>query len=366
VPAPQPIAVPAPATFAKPLRFFPAVNLRTARKTCNRTAWALFTFLAATTVAAVIIGAIADIVSPGLTDKPGSISMVLSSLAQYGVGVPLCLLIFHFVPKHPPQPRPDEPDAHMRIGRWLLIFLMGFPIMFGGNIVGQLVSNLLSLGKYGNVLDDAMSTGSSEFVPFDFAVESVVAVILAPCFEELIFRKMLIDRLRVYGEKLAIFMSGLLFCLMHTNTYQTFYTFGWGLLWAYIYTRTGKVQYTIAMHAATNFVGGVVGPLIVSGADLSAFDNLNTDDSNAIMDAISRSGPGLAIIGAYFLAIIGLSIAGLVMLIRKRREFFIKPAEQDLAPGNRVRVVLGNPGMIVFVALTALMTFGAPIVAAFS
>ncbi|WP_158275771.1 CPBP family intramembrane glutamic endopeptidase [Bifidobacterium catulorum] len=359
--------VAAPKALAKPLRFFPAVNLRTARKAFNRTGWALLVFLAATMVGAVILGVIAEIVSPGITNKSGSsINMGLSSLAQYGIGVPLCLLVFRSAPSHPPRPGRDDPGSAFGPGRWLAIFLMGFPIMYGGNLLGQLVSNLLSMGKYSNILDDAMSTGSSEFVLLDFTVESMVAVILAPCFEELIFRKMLIDRLRVYGEKIAILMSGLLFCLMHTNTYQTFYTFGWGLLWAYIYTRTGKVQYTIAMHAATNLMGGVVGPLLMSGLDFSAFDNLNTDDSAAVMDALARSGPALAVFGVYLLVILGLIIAGLVLLIRKRREFFTRPAGLDLAPGNRLRVVLGNPGMVAFIVVTTIWTLGAPIAAAFS
>ncbi|WP_165777236.1 CPBP family intramembrane glutamic endopeptidase [Bifidobacterium primatium] len=352
---------------AKPVRFFPAVNLRDARKAFNRVGWALFAFLIATGVAARIIGIIARQISPGITDSSGSAaSLLLASLAQYGVGVPLCLLLFRLAPQYPPQPRPDEPDARPGIKRWLMLFLMGFPIMYGGSIIGQLVSNLLSMGKYSNVLDDLSGDAGGTTGAVDFAVQSLVVVILAPCFEELIFRKMLIDRLRIYGEKIAIFTSALLFCLMHTNTYQTFYTFGWGLIWAYIYTRTGRLRYNIALHSSANLVGGVIGPLILMNLDTSALDNVDWNDSQAAVEALARSAPALAVIGVYLLAIIGLAITGLVLLIAKRKEFFIKQSELELAPRNRVRVMLGNPGMIVFVTLTVLATFGAPVIAAFS
>ena len=67
--------------------------------------------------------------------------------------------------------------------------------------------------------------------------------------EEFIFRKMVIDRIWQYGEKIAVVTSALIFALFHINLFQFFYALGIGLIFAYVYLRTGKLRYTIIMHA---------------------------------------------------------------------------------------------------------------------
>ena len=53
------------------------------------------------------------------------------------------------------------------------------------------------------------------------------SVVLAPVMEELIFRKVLIDRTIVYGDKAAVVLSGLLFGVFHGNFHQFFYASDW-------------------------------------------------------------------------------------------------------------------------------------------
>ena len=87
---------------------------------------------------------------------------------------------------------------------------------------------------------------------------SVVIHCSRQAVEELIFRKFLIDRTYRYGEWTAILTSGLMFGLSHGNLAQFFFTTLIGGLLAYIYIRTGKIWYTIALHMTLNLATSVV------------------------------------------------------------------------------------------------------------
>ena len=76
--------------------------------------------------------------------------------------------------------------------------------------------------------------------------------------EEIAFRKLIIDRTVQFGEKNAVLFSAMIFGLMHGNFYQAFYAFGIGLVFGYIYTRSGKIRYTIILHIIFNLICGVL------------------------------------------------------------------------------------------------------------
>ena len=52
--------------------------------------------------------------------------------------------------------------------------------------------------------------------------------------------------------------SAALFMLMHGNVIQYPYAFAVGLVFAWIYYKTGSLLSTILLHAAVNFIGGVL------------------------------------------------------------------------------------------------------------
>ncbi len=80
--------------------------------------------------------------------------------------------------------------------------------------------------------------------------------VLAPIFEEFLFRKLLLDRISAYGDGIAAFLSAFLFGVVHCNLYQFFYAFLLGLLFAYVYLHTERLRYGILLHAAFNFFFG--------------------------------------------------------------------------------------------------------------
>ncbi len=80
-------------------------------------------------------------------------------------------------------------------------------------------------------------------------------VVVAPIFEEILFRKIICVGLLKKGKSpvFAIVMSALLFALIHFNIHQGILAFILGLLFACVIYRTGKLVYTILMHFVFNF-----------------------------------------------------------------------------------------------------------------
>ncbi|WP_101615775.1 CPBP family intramembrane glutamic endopeptidase [Bifidobacterium margollesii] len=338
-------------------RSFPTVNLQWTRKAFSRIGWAVLALLLITNVAASIFAEGLNAVFPGLTGN-GSVQLLLSAVPQYLIALPITLAILNTLRPMPPRPVAGDPDARPGVGRYLSFFVMGVPIMMVGSLLGSVISDMLSAGQASNALDEVASDNSIGGIILQF----VVFVVLAPLVEEYVFRKQIIDRTRVYGEGLSIIFSALIFGLMHANFYQFFYAFGWGLLWGYVYMRTGRVRYTIGLHALVNLLGGIVSPMVLDGLNSVAWTVLETGTAHERQAVLRESWPVMVALAVYILAMIALFVAGVVLLIIRRRGFVLRPAPQELLPGNRARIAFGNAGVVVFVVLTVMVMLIVPVI----
>lgn len=70
--------------------------------------------------------------------------------------------------------------------------------------------------------------------------------------EEVIFRRLLLDRIRIFGDGAAILIGGAAFGLFHGNLNQTLYAFALGAIFTAIVLMTNRIRYTIAIHMVIN------------------------------------------------------------------------------------------------------------------
>ena len=79
-------------------------------------------------------------------------------------------------------------------------------------------------------------------------------VVLAPIFEEIIFRGLVFSTLRAkFGFFVSMIGSGMIFALAHGYGPMAFLTVFWsGLLWAWLYERTGSLVPGMCAHAINN------------------------------------------------------------------------------------------------------------------
>ena len=253
--------------------------------------------------------------------------MVLCIIFMYPLALFLYWLILQMVPK-----ARQNWTYPMGVGRFLGWFVICMGGVYFGNLIGQLLMAVVSA-----ITGQPMVNQVEEMI-MDMSLWAVIlsAVILAPIMEELIFRKLVLDRLAGYGPAVAMVVSALVFGLAHGNFYQFFYAFLLGLIFAYIYLRTGKVRYSMMLHMMVNFCGSVIPILLLRVAD--------ENEVAAILASVTQ----LTFMGVFMLG-------GLILFICKWKEI------KTYVHGNTVRgwrrYLITSPGMILLYACCVVLFF---------
>lgn len=258
----------------------------------------------------------------------------------YAVAIPIGLLIIKGLPAQKPE------DNKLPFRSLLAYIPVCMFLMYAGNIIGTMLSMILSFGQAENgVVDLAMDSNP---------LKILVMVILAPLMEELVCRKLIIDRTRQYGEKVAVVLSALIFGLLHQNFFQFFYAFALGLVFAFIYLRTGRLRYPVLIHAFVNFLGSVVAPWVLSLFDIAALENMDPNmPLEEMTELLLRILPGFTVYMLYASLLMGFSVFGLVLFIIKLRRVKWYPTTLPLPKGTAFNTVYLNVGMILYVLLCA-------------
>lgn len=310
--------------------------LKPVRKVFSRIGIALSVFLAVAAALQALWFSVPALSEPGW-------SMWIGTFApMYLIGVPVGLLLLKPLSAKAPQ------DHRLDAKDFMVFLLISFCIMYAGNLIGTFLSYILSGGTAENALMD--------FAMDNNPLKILFVVILAPLIEEYLFRKQLIDRTRSYGEKTAVFLSAFTFGLFHLNLFQFFYAFGLGLVFAYIYVRTGRLRYSTILHSIINFLGSVAAPYILTQVDLEALESIDvTATTEEIMALYAGMMPGLAFYLLYAMVLLGLSITGLVFLILKSRKLVWRDADDQIPKGKVIQSVYWNTGMVLFILLCVSM-----------
>jgi membrane protease YdiL (CAAX protease family) len=247
-------------------------------------------------------------------------------------------------------PKQDEP-AKISFKTLLMLFCACYFLMYVGAQIGNTVSFAIS----GFLGYDITSTALSLADELPVWCSLLLLVILAPITEELLFRKVIIDKTAIFGDKTAIFISALIFALFHGNFYQFFYAFLVGMLFAYVYIRSGKITISIILHMILNFFGGVLQPLVLEKLQrvMEFMDNF-TSNSEGVDNYIELilQDPGIiiefAILELYSVGLIAIVICGLIYLIQNAKRLLLRKGELQIPKGSGISVAFGNPGMFFF------------------
>ncbi len=312
-----------------------------ARKFFSRVGTSYFVLIVLMVAAVTATDLIVATLAPRALARFPALYWVINFLPQYLLAMPVCFLILRRLPAM--QIRPNR----LGTAGWMRMLCISLFILEAGAILGNLFCRLL--GRItplpmGSGVTDLMSTGNL-WVVFLFSV------VLAPILEELLFRKALIDRTIVFGDRTAILLSGLLFGLVHGNFYQFFYAFGLGCLFAYLYIRTGKIRHTITFHMIANFLGGFVGTALERVVENSAASNSYYGFLTALL---SHFGV-LLVLALLELAALVLAVVGLVLFILRFRRRILLPGEYTMPAGQTGKALFGNVGMILFLAASAYL-----------
>lgn len=281
----------------------------------------------------IIALAVIKVTNPALMENDW-FTITISTLPLYLIEMPAAYLLLLTIPKSAPQKQKLSP--FMWIGFLFLCFLLTYLSNFIGQFVEAWIYNLLGVEIRNEVAEISYIT--------PFGINLLFIGILAPIFEELFYRKAIIDRLRRYGDLPAILISGLIFGLVHGNFSQVFYTATSGMLLGFVYLRTGNVFYTISLHMAYNLIGGVYTTEIIRRIG----DDLTPAEGDII---------GTVMLAAYSVFILLSLVVGAVFLIANIRRFWrsLQKGEYTLSFDKWMNALVFNPGVWVYVAWTAMI-----------
>ena len=214
------------------------------RRDLGRVGWGLLLFFLGTQLIPAFVMRL-----PWLSGHQ-ALSYILGYICIYGISPLLLLLLIHRLPKGESPGLPLSPRA---LGR-AMVFSLGMSSL----------ANYVTLGIITLMETTGLTTGNpmeAQISSLPFWLNFLIAGVSAPICEELIFRKLLLDRLRPMGDRAAIWISGVAFGLFHMNLYQFFYATLLGLIFAGIVLKTGKLYHSILLHAGINISSLLLGQL---------------------------------------------------------------------------------------------------------
>ena len=308
------------------------------KKTFSACGWALLVlmgvWLGIVNISSITAGILEAFALRGFLSFPFSIQELFTKyyLIINEAALLIAVFISSLVLKTKEAPKPEKRPVSFKK------FMILIPISFAVRTAGTLISNAISTvtGSYSEVPElTELLANTNVWIAFIFVG------IVAPIIEELFFRKMLIDRLRPHGEMACLIVSALFFGLFHQNIEQFFYAFGMGLVLAHLYYHSGKYHLAVIIHAIFNITGII--PLLIA-------------EGSASIDALIPFASTIIAYFIYALVLLALTIAGIIIIGTNYKKFKIQKSNSPLSPAEQREVFWKTPGIIVAVAVTAVLT----------
>ncbi len=198
-----------------------------------------------------------------------------------------------------------------RLSLWELLQALVF-CLGAGYLFGYISQGLIEVLEFASGLSSYdRVTEIEQVLPLWASI--VFTALLPPLMEELLFRKILFNRLRALGDTSAVLLSALAFSLFHTNLYQALYAFVVGMIFGVIVLLTGSIRDTILLHMCIN--------------------------GSSVMMAQTDS----PLAGNVFQLFVAVCILlSLVMFFRNRKNYHMEPGPLHFSARDKRRACLGS------------------------
>lgn len=260
----------------------------------------------------------------------------------YALGFCVPIVVFNLMGKTA-EPEIYTPESTERLPNYMIPFAIGAGL--GATVLAANVNHIVinAFSDYSEFTQQYFWDADLSTTPKAIAYFIYIAVIPA-VVEELLFRWTICRSLRTYGRGTAIFVSAILFSLMHTNAEQLIYTFVAGVMLAWIYVETENIILPMLLHFINNGLSAALEIVYARGSvsDYNSFSN----DSDLVIWIFSA-----------------VSLVAFLVYIARRGKVFtptvMKPDEngEPVALLSRADRVSGffTPMMIIFIAYSIIV-----------
>lgn len=270
--------------------------------------------------------------------REGWFLLLLGSVTMYLIAMPVAYLLL----RRAPACAPERKRLPWRAVPMLLSTALA--LTTAGSMVSNVINQAIALLSNEEVMNPVESATANT----PMWANVLCLVILAPIFEELFFRKFLIDRLRPYGDVAAILISALAFGLIHGNFSQVFYAAFVGVLLGGVYCKTGKIHHTVAIHMFLNFFGGIFVLLIRQACG-------NELPQTLTPELFTEHPLGAALFCLYYavtLTALGTAAPSIIYLLRRKK---LEKGTVPFKKETRRAVLLANPAF--WIALGVIVVY---------
>lgn len=217
-------------------------------------------------------------------------------------------------PLKKPNPKEDIPAIFVLLGA----------VFFGGMLsnVTAFVFSLFGLEPVMYQMDIPYSTVGRILYAVDI-------VLIPAIFEEYVFRGVILQSLRRYGDLFALIVSSIIFSLLHANFVQIPYTLVFGFLMGYFALKTSSLWVCMVIHFINN--GMAV-----------AFEFLAMSLSEGVMSAVNLVYDVVTLIAAVIVVIVTVANGGIIKLHKQG---------SVLSSGRKMLITFTSPTVIVAVAI---------------
>jgi membrane protease YdiL (CAAX protease family) len=310
----------------------------------------LFTLMAMTlsTIAELIITAtVKD------TELQAQIQFLAGLSLQYLVAAPIAIRISkafrkdRYIPLKTGFSKPQIKKS--TIARWIIISLF---LTYTANFITLIATMIISTIRGEDIGQVDLSSNGT---PLSIISTITGFILLAPLFEELVFRGIVFRHIARFGGWLPVIFSGMIFGLFHMNFPQILFAGVLGTCAAFLFVKTKSIIPALILHLSMNTIGGLATIM------LGFIDIEKADDPAYVM-----ANPGI-FIGYMILAlvIIGVIFTGLILfileIVKHRDSFKLENNCPEIPLGKRIAALLTAPLNIVmfcfFIVVTLLIMF---------
>ena len=273
-----------------------------------------------------------------INEHSSSLALLFTVINIYVIAFPILLLITRKIP--PVKIKSQKLGAPM--------FFLCIAVTAGLCLIGAIIGFVFHIALTMPFSSDESSTTDIAQIMMSSSVweRTLVAGILAPVFEELIFRKILIERTIKYGQTASMLISGLMFGLFHGNFQQFFFAFFLGMLFAKIYMITGRIRYSIFLHMIVNLSTSLVTTSLVIRL-MPYIESTSDNFENLPADVLGL----FALLGMWMLFIGAVALTGIILLIVFFKRFKPYKAPDDPPAGQIIRSLIYSPMFLGFMIL---------------
>lgn len=254
-----------------------------------------------------------------------------------------------FILKHPLKNSPNGVYAKPKyFGKAMGMFPAGYGLAMAVRLLSMWIGSFFARGTG---IGDSFHATEEVFDAPDTATAVLTFVqlaVIAPIFEELWFRGLVLESLRPYGNGFAIFVSAILFGLTHSNFEQFFYASALGVFLGYIAVSTRSIITTTVMHAMFNSISGV---MLLLAADKSVGDYLLAEDTSTV-----DITPSIVMYMVWMGFVLVLMAVGFIMFIYKLikiKKYRVPKVQTEISSSRRWGIFFSRITVIIMLILAA-------------